>query len=134
MLRSTLISRRLMAFSAEISVAASLSFAKGALADLFQVLTTKFDMTGSVYERRSFAVPTTAGGTALPLGDITTPGWCFMRNNDPTNFITVLNATSGNAVIKLKAGEFACFRFGTSTPAVLANTAIVSIDYLLLQD
>lgn len=118
----------------EITVAALLSFAKGLLTDTMQKTATTFDMTGVPYERRSMSVPTTANGTALPLGDVTTPGWCFIKNTDPTNYITVKPAVSGVDTIKIKAGEIAMFRFASAAPAVLANTAAVVIEYLLLQD
>lgn len=118
----------------EITVAALLSFAKGVLSDTMQKTATTFDMTGVPYERRTMSVPTTAGGTALPLGDVTTPGYCFIRNTDPTNYITVKPAAAGVDTIKIKAGEFAVFRFAAAAPAVLANTAACVIEYLLLQD
>lgn len=134
MLRSTMIARRLIAFSAEITVGASLGFAKSALANQMTQLSKTFDMTGTPYERRSMSVPTAA--TALPLGDVTTPGWCFIINLDPTNYVEVLISTGLTALIKLKPGEFAVFRFAAAAvaPAVKANTAAVLIDYLLLQD
>lgn len=118
----------------EITVAAFLSFVKGAFTDTMQKTATTFDMTGVPYERRTFAVPTTAGGTALPLGDVTTPGYCFIRNTDPTNFITIKPAVAGVDTIKLKPGEFAMFRFAAAAPALLASTAICVVEYLLLQD
>lgn len=118
----------------EISVAALLSFAKGVLSDTMQKTTTTFDMTGVPYERRSFSVPTTAGGTALPLGNVTTPGYCFIRNTDPTNFVTIKPAAAGVDTLKLKAGEFAVFRFAAAAPALLADTAACVVEFLLLQD
>lgn len=118
----------------EITIAAKLAFAKGVLSDEMQQVAKTLDMTGVPYERRTMSVPTTAGGTALPLGDVSTPGWCFIKNTDPTNYITVKPAVAGVDTIKIKAGEIAMFRFAAAAPAVLANTAAVVIEYLLLQD
>lgn len=118
--------------SAEIQAAARLSFAKGNLKNLMDLALTSFDMTGVPYERRSFSVPTSA--TAIPLGDVTTPGWFAIKNLDATNYVEIMTASGGSVCLKLKAGEFALFRFGVAAPALKANTAIVLVDYLLLQD
>jgi hypothetical protein len=49
-----------------------------------------------------------------------------------TNFITILTAASGTAFAKLLPGEACVFRLDVAAPAVLADTAIVVIDYLVL--
>ena len=80
------------------------------------------------------SIPTTAGGTALALGAVGTPGWCMIFNLDTVNYVTILNAASGNACIKIRAGEFALFRCGSAAPAVLANTGAVTIQYIVMDN
>jgi hypothetical protein len=35
------------------------------------------------------AVSCTTAGTDIDLSELTTPGWCVLRNIDPTNFVSV---------------------------------------------
>jgi hypothetical protein len=118
------------------TVQASLAFANavsGAAAAL-NIPTTKFTVTGDHYQSAVFTVPTTAGGTAIPLGGVGAGGWAFIQNNDPTNYVDILTATSGTAFLRIMPGEVACFRFnpGITAPAALAHTASVEIQYLFL--
>lgn len=96
-----------------------------------------FSITGKNFVLNTKSFPTSAGGTAIPLGGITgNLGWAAIKNNDPTNFITVLNAASGTTFLKLKPLEMAVFRFDTSVtaPAILANTGACLVEYLILED
>lgn len=83
------------------------------------------------------AVPTTAGGTVLPLGSVSTPGWIYMQNLDGTNYVQ-FGPTSGGAIVvcgKMKAGEIAIFRADSGvTLRLIANTATCNVQYELLQD
>jgi hypothetical protein len=80
------------------------------------------------------SVPTTAGGTAMPMGSVTTPGWALFKNLDVTNYVELLSAVSGTTFARLKAGEVALLRLppGMTAPAALANTAAVLLQYLIL--
>lgn len=120
--------------SDEITVSASLEFAKGLVSDALERTHKRFTMTGVPFTHRNWLVPDTAGGTALPLGDVTTPGWLLVINLDEDNFVTILNAVAGNACVKLMPGEFALFRCASAAPAMLADTADARVEYLLLQD
>jgi len=114
----------------EISATALLSFLKGPLSSAFSPSAIAPTMTGTAYIRRSFSAPTSA--TAIPLGDVATPGWCLIVNRDAINFVEVFTASAGVVALKILAGEFALFRFGVAAPALKANTAAVVVDYLLL--
>lgn len=118
----------------EITVSSTLSFAKGLLSAIMSIKDSQFLMTGTKYIRSSMAVPTTAGGTAIPKGSIGTPGWFFIRNNDQVNFVTILSAAAGTVLLKLKPNEFAMGRFSVAAPAALSDTAICEIDYLIIED
>jgi hypothetical protein len=117
----------------EAQVTAILTFAKGNIAQ-FQRGTSaqNVNVSGTKFIHNVMTVPTTK--TALALGSVGTPGYCYMRNQDSTNFVTIYPDNTGNAVIKLKAGECAVFRLGTTTPYALADTASVALEYYIVED
>ena len=124
----------------EISVSASLGLSKGNVVNRILALASgvTFTQTGIRYAEGAQSVPTTAGGTILPLGPLAgaTLGWCLLKNNDATNFVEILTTTSGTTILKLKPGEIALFRFGSGVvaPAALANTATCQLEFLILED
>jgi hypothetical protein len=73
-------------------------------------------------------------GTALPLGNIATPGVFVMRNTDGTNYVTIGN--SGDPLpLMLKAGEWGLFRWATGmVPYAAANGAPVVLHWMLIAD
>lgn len=73
--------------------------------------------------------------------DITTPGWCYMRNKDSVNFVT-WGPKSGGVMVPLGrleaddvgSGDFAVFRFSPTGPPVLrmqADTAAVDVEIII---
>ena len=118
----------------EATVSAYLSFVKGTVDTKMSRQAIQFTVAGTNYIQESMTVPTTAGGTAIPLGSVGTPGFYFIKNNDATNFVTILSGVGGTALLKLKAGEFTVGRFSVATPAALANTLSVQIEYLIVED
>jgi hypothetical protein len=58
-----------------------------------------------------------AAAEAINKGEITTPGYMWVRN-----------------VVKLKAGEEALFRLAQTTPQAQADTAAVRIEYIIIED
>lgn len=117
----------------EITVSLSLSFTKSPAATQSVSETSKsFDVTGAKFTKGVQNVGTSA--EAIGLGDIGTAGWFFIKNLDTTNYVEVLDAVAGDACLKLKAGEFACGRFGAAAPAVKANTAACNVEYLIIED
>lgn len=77
---------------------------------------------------------------ALPT-DITTPGWCMLRNRDAANFVT-WGPKSGGVMVPigrleaadLGAGDFAIFRFSPTGPPTLrmqADTANVEVQIII---
>lgn len=127
----------------EISVTAALNYtntANGIASTLLQIggstNNAAFSITGKNFTYLSKSFPTSAGGTAIPLGAVGTLGWCAIKNNDATNYIQVLTAASGTTFLRINAGEMALFRFdqGITAPAILANTASVLTEVLLLEN
>lgn len=93
-----------------------------------------FSITGINYAGGTMAVPTTSGGTIIPLGSVTSLGWAMFKNNDSTNYVDILVTTSGTDILRLYPGEVALFRFGSgvTAPAAIAHTATVLLQYLIL--
>ena len=114
----------------ELTLNLNVSFVKANINTTMTSGTQQFTVSGTDYVRETMSVPTSA--TALPLGAITTPGYCMITNKDATNYVDVLDAAAGNACIRLLPGEWAVFRFKTTAPAVQAHTAAVKIEYLLI--
>jgi hypothetical protein len=81
-----------------------------------------------------YTVPTTAGGVALPLGGVTSPGDAIFINRDSTNFITLFDAVSGNPLIQLDPGKPNLFTFdpNITAPAVKADTAPCRLQYFIV--
>ena len=89
----------------EITLSASLAFSKGGIGSTLSDTALEFDVSGTDYVQGTQGVGTT--DEALDLGHITTPGYCYMKNTDSTNFITVRDADDQGDCIKIKAGEVA---------------------------
>ena len=91
-----------------------------------------FDLTGTKHVKGIQNIDTSA--EAIGLGDVGTPGWFFIKNIDPTNFVEILASTVGDVLLKLKAGELAVGRFGAAAPAAQADTAACNIEFLIIED
>ncbi len=73
---------------------------------------------------------------ALIIGEVSLLGWAIFRNLDSTNYVEIRSATgAGNDIIKILAGEFAVFRFGSdvTAPFAIANTAAVLLEYFIAE-
>ncbi len=118
----------------ELTVTGTLAYAKGNIASTSMTKSgVRFDVAGSNYERGTKVV-TTSSPQAIGLGAVGTPGWFFIQNNDATNYVNIFDATGGNAFLKLKPGEFAIGRFAATAPAAQANTASVSIEFMIVEN
>ena len=69
---------------------------------------------------------------AILLGDVAPGGYVFIQNLDPTNFVSLRQATGAANFIKLLAGEWAIFRMSvdTTAPFAIADTAAVNVRFL----
>jgi len=96
---------------------------------------TSFAVSGDHFTQNTWTVPTTAGGTAIPLGGVATPGgYMIVKNNDATNYVQIMAATSGTPLIRIGPGEIAVFRLdaGATAPAAVSHTATCEITYIIL--
>lgn len=120
----------------EISYNYSLSVAKTNLANS-KSAQGSITLNGSHYSAGAMNVPTTAGGTAIPLGSVATNGTAFFKNLDGTNYVEIGVQVTGTfyPLIRLKPGEPASLRISPSAvPYALANTAAVALEYLINED
>ena len=53
-----------------------------------------------------------------------------IKNLDATNFVSILQATAGDNLVKVKAGERQQFRFGSAVtaPYIIADTAACDVE------
>lgn len=67
--------------------------------------------------------------------DITTAGYVFIENMDPTNFVEIAPASTETKMIKLLPGEFTVFRMaGGAVPTAQADTATVQVRYGIIEE
>lgn len=123
----------------EIQVTATLQYTNAAFNIASQMLSLAgglFNITGKNFVEGSQNVPTTSGGTIIPLASLASLGWAMFKNNDPTNYVDLLVTTSGTDIIRILPGEVALFRFGSgiTAPAAIAHTAPVLLQYLILEN
>ena len=141
----TLLSSLLLLFSLaplraadEITVEAKLSYTNSTVGITKQEVSVSklVSITGSAYSGNVFSVPTTAGGTAIPISNLANVRWLYVRNLDTTNFVEIMTATSGTKFAKLKAGEVLLIPLSANitAPAAIADTAAVKVQYLALEN
>ena len=124
----------------EITVVASLTYVDASIT--LQTISLEiappgtFTISSPRSVRNQMSVPTTAGGTVIPMGSVSTPGWALFKNLDATHYVEILSAVSGTTFARLNPKEVALLRLppGMTAPAALANTAAVLLDYLILDN
>lgn len=117
----------------EITLNLKVSVLKGYLSHTENPGTQSVTMNGSNASGGVQAIGTS--GEALGVTDVTTPGYAFFRNTDTTNYVELgTGTTTFVSFAKLKAGESAILRLGTTAPTARANTAAVNLQYFILAD
>lgn len=120
----------------------------GTIAPTFSATTLNGTFRDSIIESGVSVVQTAIGrggyvqtiGTTeevVDFGDVTTEGYLYLKNVDPTNYVTYGPEDTGSMVVmgKLKPGEFAWFRVApTVVMRAQADTADVQLDVRLYED
>jgi hypothetical protein len=117
----------------EINFHASLTVSKGGLT-VGASATKSVDMAGTDFEGTIQSIGTTT--EAITFGDVTTPGYLFLLNTDPTNFVQIgltSPVSAGNAIAKLLPGEFCFIPTRQSTIYALADTGAVELQKVLTE-
>lgn len=115
----------------ELTLAASLKFVKGGKSVSFGKSGVQLDVAGSNYTLKTQTIGTSE--EAISLGDVATPGYILIYNLDATNFVSVRSGTGAANLVKIPAGGMALFNCAASAPYAIADTASVSIEYLLVE-
>jgi len=116
----------------EITVTTSVGVVNGSVSETLSDAASTFDQTGTRIIKAVQAVGF-AAAEALDMGDLTDPGWCYMKNLDAANFVSVYAATGETEFIRLLAGEHMAFRMVATAPFVQADTAAVDLYYQIIQ-
>lgn len=115
----------------ELQVAGAISFSQAGATLSKTFSNTYFTVSGTSGISNIISVGTS--DESLALGDISTIGWVYFKNLDPTNYISV--GSDGTLYpIKLKAGEFALMRWNAAAIHAKANTGACNFEYLLIPD
>lgn len=118
----------------ELTIRTSLSYVNaGVSAALDSGTSAKVTVATNRYVRGTFLIETT--GNNLDLGGVVSIGYYIIHNTDSTNYITIAPSNVAPAMVRLKAGEWACFRFDPGlTPYMVANGSDVLVETILVSD
>ena len=115
----------------ELTLTANLKFEKSTKSAEAGKAGLQIDVAGGDYIAKTQSVGTSQ--EAIVIGEITTPGYMFIRNLDGTNYVEIRDGSSGADVVKVRAGGVALFELATATPFAIANTSAVEIEYTIIE-
>jgi hypothetical protein len=117
----------------EIEIAASFSYAKDDAEFSKVIAALQATVSGDNFIHHKQLVGTSE--EALVLGEVSGGlGWALFRNLDATNYLEIRSGTgAGNDIIKIPAGKFALFHFGSdiTAPYAVANSAACLLEYFI---
>lgn len=114
----------------EITITTTISVAKGNIAAISRGSAFSVTMTGDRITHLTQNIGTSE--EAINLGDVSTPGYFWVKNLDSTNYVEIRGATGIADSQQVNAGEQQLFRFAAdAVPYAIANTAAVDIEFLL---
>ncbi len=116
----------------EISISAILEFAKNSSAKKLSINGLLATMSGDDFVSLRQVIGTSEEALNIP-SDIGTPGWLLVINRDATNFVSIRRATGEGNFAKLLPGEPLLCRLAAAAPYLIADSAPVAIEYLLLE-
>jgi len=116
----------------EATIFASVRFVKGSTVVELGADNLQVDVSGNQFAWQRQSVGTSE--EAIDIGEVSTGGYFCAINRDPTNFVSIRQATGGTDFIRLNAGEVCCFRIHASSvaPFWIADTAVCQVEFLLL--
>jgi hypothetical protein len=118
----------------ELTIKTQITFEKGDVKMKQGPTTLTLDVSGEDAIRATQSIGFAAAEN-IAKGEITTPGYMWVRNLDDTNFVDIgYDDTGFKNVVQLKAGEEALFRLAQATPQAKADTAAVRIEYIIIED
>jgi hypothetical protein len=120
----------------EIRYNFGINLANGLLADTYNTSGINADQSVAGLIRDVQTIPTTAAGTAIILGGVSTPGLGVFVNLDSTNYIEIGIQVTGVFYPFLKVAALLSSGpswLGTSAPYARANTNSVRLFYIIYE-
>jgi hypothetical protein len=88
--------------------------------------------SGTVYSKGPMEVSSSVP-TAIPLGQVVSPGMCVFSNRDLVNYISIQNGSGGTEFLRLIQSDWAFCRLGPGVvPYALANTAGCTLQFWII--
>jgi len=118
----------------EITIIAGISVAKSNLSATIPTTSSTVDLSGTKFIRNCQAVGTTY--EAVSVGDLSSAGWCMIKNLDTTNYVEfgVEVSAAFYPFVKILPGETAGpFKLATLSAFARANTASVVADIFITE-
>jgi len=117
----------------ELTLAINATLSNGSLKAVFQPGSVQVDQAAVGAHMPVLSIGTSE--ETISLGDVSTAGYVCLRNLDATNYVELGPDSTGMvAMLKLKAGEVACFRLTSCTLKAQANTAAVKLQVMIFED
>lgn len=121
----------------EISYQFQMRLGNGTLTDAYNNSSGSASQTTAALVRNTQTISTAAGGDALDLGGVVTPGFAVFSNLDGTNYVEVGSNVAGTfyPFLKLNPGEQSGpVRLSVAAPYARANTGSVKLFYIIYSD
>jgi len=116
----------------ELKLRFGADFAKGSAVASMESQTQSVTVAGTRYIHTVQTIDTSA--EAMTQGDVGTPGYILAHNLDATNYVEIgYDDTGFKPLIRLNAGERACFRSTQAAPQAQANTAAVELEFIMFE-
>jgi len=116
----------------ELNINSSIQYDDGDVADSLDQSDLSVTLTTLKFTKVVQSIGTS--DEAIQLGEVTSPGYIFVKNLDTTNYIELKNAVSGTKFCKVApgccAGPFQ-FSSNVTAPAAIANTAACKCVFLI---
>lgn len=119
--------------TAELTIRSWASFAKGGLAANVDSGVLNITVAGPNYMKTVQSVGTAE--EAIQLGEVNPAGaWCWIVNRDLVNYVQIKVGTGGSIIQMLQPGDVSSFRFdlGVTAPCIIAHTAAVVVEFLIV--
>ena len=119
----------------EITYQSQIYLRNGSLVDTYSSGSKTATQSVAGLVRNVQNITTVAGGEALDLGSVTTPGWAVFINMDTADYVEIGSYVGGTfyPFIKLLPGECVMCRLGIAAPYALANTTTVDLFYIIYE-
>lgn len=120
----------------ELTISSSIRFVKGTAPNTLTISRSSASQRVTVSGMTGIQNVVSIGTSdeELSLGDIGTIGYCWFKNLDATNYLTI-GPDGASYPIKLKAGETAGpLRWNGAAIHALANTGACVLEYILVPD